>query len=140
MSSDTSYGKERNTNLDPRAQNPLQILNGIEVALEDSDGYSEVVLEFERYKQESFGKENNCTVEDERLFKALINEYNVLDIDTVEKEAVEAYDEVVSEISSNYEDWGQELANELNNLYEDQRARIRSQVAEDSGSEGAEIL
>lgn len=140
MSSDTSYGKERNTNLDPRSENPLQILNGVEQAVENSETYSEVVQEFQDYKQRIFEKENNCSIEDDRLFKALISEYEELSIEQGETEAVEAYSSTVSEMSSKYDEWAGKLADEVLGMYHEERAQITQNVSVEEDSNGVEIL
>lgn len=140
MKGEIDYGEERNTNLDPRVRNPLQILNGVDQALEATDCYSDAVQEFESYKQRVFDRENNCTIEDERLFKALMDEYSDMEIEPGEEEAVEVYAEPVSEISSKYDEWGKELADELWESYQQQRTEITSDVAADSNPEGVEIL
>lgn len=140
MAESMEYGRERNTNLDPRSENPLQILNGMEHAVEDAETYSEAVQQFQDYKQKTFEKENNCSIEDDRLFKALISEYDDLSIAQGETEAVEAYSSTVSEMSTKYDEWAGKLAEEVLGMYHEERAQITENVTVEDDSNGAEIL
>lgn len=134
-----SYGLERNTNLDPEMNNPLQILNGLERSLDSTDTYTEAIREFERYKQEVTGKENNCTVEDDRMCKAIVSALSEegYDIDPTEAIAVRAYSDTVEEIAEKYESWGEEIAEELYNRMDSQEKDI---LQTNTNSDGAEIL